>query len=677
MLDSPPNTLPAFSKIKLDQIEPQLSQLLTENRAQIAKLLTDSSTYTWKNLAEPLEELQDRLSRFWSPISNLNAVAQSPELRVVYNNCLPLLTAYATELEQNETLYQAYLALEKQAETLDKAQQKTIQDQLRDFRLAGVALPSTQKQRYAAIQTRLAELATKFEENILDATESWTYHTEDKTELTGIPAHVLEKAHALATEKKLTGWVLTLDMPCYLPVMSYADNRALREKMYTAYVTRASDQGPQAGRFDNSNVMTEILSLKQELSTLLGMQNYAEYSLATKMVKQPTQVLRFLTELVERVQPRAVKEIEELKNLAHSSSDITELAAWDVGYYSEKLREKQYGINDELLRPYFPIDQVLHGMFALVQQLYGMQITENKNIDGWHPDVRFFTIHDAEQQLRGQFYLDLYARNQKRGGAWMDDCHDRRRLTNGTIQTPVAYLVCNLTPPGANTPALLTHDEVHTLFHEFGHGLHHMLTQIDYSPVSGIHGVAWDAVELPSQFMEFFLWEKPVIDQVSKHYQTGEHLPDELFQRLLAAKNFHSALALLRQLQFALFDFRLHLEFVPSQSATQVQKILDEIRKTTSALPTPKFNRFQHSFSHIFAGGYAAGYYSYLWAEMLASDAFAKFQEEGIFNPEVGLSFLKNILEKGGSDEALNLFIAFRGREPKIDALLKQHGIDA
>lgn len=670
--------LPAFSQIRPEHIEPALDQVLAENRAKIATLLSQPAPYTWENLVLPLEELDNRLNKLWSAVSHLHAVAQSPALRDVYHVCLPKLTAYHTEFEQNKELYQAYVTLSEHPsyQQLNKAQQKVIQNQLRDFRLAGVALPLEQKHRFAEIQTRLAQLTTRFEDNLLDATEGWTRHVTDETELAGIPAHVLTAAQTAAQEKNLAGWLLSLEAPCYSPVISYAKNRVLRQQMYTAYVTRASDLGPQAGHFDNSMNMVEILELRHELSSILGVNNYAELSLITKMVKKPRDVLAFLQDLIQQVRDNAVIELQKLKTFARQQDNIAELQAWDVAYYSEKLREQQYGINDEILRPYFPIDQVLKGLFALVSTLYGITIKEIKGIDVWHPDVRFFEIRNTDKRVCGQFYLDLYARKQKRGGAWMDEYQSRYVIDN-TIQIPITYLTCNLTPPCDTTPALLTHDDVTTLFHEFGHGLHHMLTQVDYPSIAGTNGVAWDAVELPSQFMEFFLWEKPVIDMVSKHYQTGEPLPDNLFQQLIAAKNFQSSLFLLRQLEFALFDFRLHLEFVPDNNINQIQEVLDEIRTVTALLSVPHFNRFQHSFSHIFAGGYAAGYYSYLWAEMLASDAFAKFQEEGIFNAATGQKFLQTILAQGGAEDALLLFIAFRGRAPTIDALLKQYGISS
>lgn len=671
------NTLPLFDKINPATIEAELEELLTENRARTTALLTNLSQYTWEELMLPLAVLSDHLDKFWSPIAHLHSVKQSPELREAYHHCLPKLIAYTTELSQNEQLYQAIKKLSENTHyiKLDTAQKKLIQDELRDFHLAGVDLPTGAKKRYSEIKTRLAQLTTKFEENLLDATNDWTHHIANENELAGIPQHTLIAAQQAAKAKNISGWLLTLDYPCYQSVISYAKDRFLREKIYRAYTTRASDQSDTV-KFNNNQVMAEILQLRHELSVLLGFNNYAKLSLATKMIKQPEQVLDFLQQLISHAKPKAQQELNELTEFAHQLDGINHLEPWDIAYYSEKLQQQKYGIDDEILRPYFPIEQVLNGLFALTEKLYGMHIEEIKNIPTWHDDVRFFEIRDSQQQLRGQFYLDLYARVQKREGAWMDDCASRWRLPDNSIQTPVAYLICNLTPPSQNKPALLTHDEVLTLFHEFGHGLHHMLTTVDYLGVSGIDGVVWDAVELPSQFMECFAWEKSVLDTISKHYQTGESLPENLLQALRDAKTFHSGLHLVRQLEFALFDFNLHLNNNEKINPEQIQKLLDDVRTITSVIAPPKFNRFQNSFSHIFAGGYAAGYYSYLWAEMLSSDAFARFSENGIFDHDTGHAFLQNILEKGGSTEAIDLFIAFRGREPKIDALLKQYGIN-
>jgi len=669
--------LPLFDQIKPEHIEPAIDQVLAENRARIAALLSSTTTWTWDALITPLEILNDHLQKVWGPVSHLHSVVTSDAFREAYNTCLPKLTAYHTEIEQNEKLYEAFKALAASAEfeQLNAAQKKVITNQLRDFHLAGVDLPAPAKKRYAEIQTRLAELATKLEENILDATQGWTKHCQNKTELSGIPEHVLMAAQTAAEKKGLSGWLFTLEFPCYHPILCYAENRALRQELYTAYTTRASDQGPQAGKFDNSALLAEIMDLRQELSHLLGFANYAELSLATKMVKKPQVVLDFLQNLAAKARSKALAELAELKEFAQQSDGITELQPWDIAYYSEKLCLRDHGISDEILRPYFPEDQVLQGMFTLIEKLYGMRTVEEKNIAAWHPSVRFFSIYDQQNILRGQFYLDLYARSQKRGGAWMDECQIRWQQPDGKVQTPVAYLTCNLTSPTGDLPALLTHDEVTTIFHEFGHGLHHMLTKVDYNSVSGIRGVEWDAVELPSQFMEFFLWEKSVLDFVSHHYQQGNPLPDALLQQLKDAKNFHSGLKVLRQLEFALFDFRLHLTYSAGDGVQKIQQTLDAVRKEVSVFQPPAWNRFQHSFSHVFAGGYAAGYYSYLWAEMLASDAFAKFEETGVLNATTGKEFLTRILEKGGSAPALDLFTNFRGREPSLDPLLHHLGL--
>ncbi len=669
--------LPSFSQIKPEHIEPALDQVLAENRSRIAALLTNPTTKTWDDLVAPLEVLEDRLQKVWGPVSHLHAVVTSDELRAAYHACLPKLTTYHTEIVQNEQLYQKFQTLADSAEfkQLNPAQKKVIENHLRDFHLCGVTLPPSEKKRYAEIQTRMAELTTEFEEHVLDATEAWTKNILDIKELAGVPKHVIDAAQETAQQQGLSGWLLTLEYPCYSPIISYAKNRELRREMYTAYTTRASDQGPFANKYDNTAVMEEIISLRHELSVLLGFNNYAEYSLATKMVKQPQQVLDFLNDLVSHAKNKAQQELQELTEFARNEDKLVDLQPWDIAYYSEKLCEKLHGINDEVLRPYFPQDQVLLGMFSLIAKLYGLRVEEEKNIDTWHSDIRFFSIYDRQNTLRGQFYLDLYARPHKRGGAWMDDCQQRWRMIDDKIQTPIAFLTCNLTPPNGDQPALLTHDEVLTLFHEFGHGLHHMLTKVDYIDVSGIHGVEWDAVELPSQFMEFFLWEKTVLDFVSKHFQTGEPLPENLLQRIQEAKNFQTGLRTLRQLEFSLFDFQLHLNENVVKGQNTIQKILDEVRKQVAVIPSAKWNRFQHSFTHVFSGGYAAGYYSYLWAEMLASDAFAKFEEAGILNPAVGEEFLTTILEKGGTANALDLFIKFRGRTPNIKALLRHLGL--
>lgn len=670
-------TLPPFSRIKPEHVEPAVTQAIDTAREAVNQLLANIAEPTWESLVEPMEEIEASIDHVWSPVSHMNSVVNSDELRQAYNACLPKLSEFGTELGQNEDLYRAYKALADSDEyqSLDTAQKKVIDNAVRDFRLSGVELEAADREQYKKITQKLTELSAKFEENLLDATHAWKKHITDESMLSGLPPSTIAMAEQFAKRDGLDGWVFTLDFPSYMPVMSYADNRELREEMYTAFATKASDQGPNAGKWDNTEVMADILKLRHELAQLLGYDNHAERSLATKMAQSPQQVLDFLNDLASRSKPIAEKEFEELKAFAKETADMDELQAWDVTYYAEQLRQQRYAISQEELKPYFPEDKVVQGLFAVVRKLYGLEISERNDVDTWHKDVRFFEIREANGDLRGQFYLDLYARQHKRGGAWMDECLVRRKTSAG-IQTPVAFLTCNFSEPVGDKPALFTHDEVTTLFHEFGHGLHHMLTKIDYSGVSGINGVAWDAVELPSQFMENWCWEREALDLIAGHYETGESLPEDLYNKMIAARNFQSAMMMLRQLEFSLFDFRLHLEYNPNET-NQVDKILAEVRDQVTVVKPPKFNRFAHSFAHIFAGGYAAGYYSYKWAEVLSADAFSKFEEKGIFDRQTGLEFLSSILEQGGSKEPMELFIEFRGREPEIDALLRHSGIAA
>jgi len=671
------HVLPAFSEIKPEFVEPALNQVLDHAKLFIDDLLIKIEKPTWQSLAVPMEELDASIDQVWSPVSHLNSVMNSDELRVAYNACLPKLSEFGTELGQNEHLYKAYktLASSDAYDDLDIAQKKVIDNALRDFRLSGVELSQQDRDRFKKISQSLTELTAKFEENLLDATHAWKKLITDESLLAGLPESTKDMAAQFAQRDEKEGWLFTLDFPLYMPVMSYADDRDFREEMYTAFATKASDQGPNAGEWDNTQIMSDILKLRHELAELIGFKNHAERSLATKMAQSPEQVLDFLNDLAARSRPIAEKEFEELKEFANETADMSELEAWDVTYFAEKLRQQRYSISQEELKPYFPEDKVVAGLFAVVNRLYGLDIKERTDVDVWHKDVRFFDIFDGEGELRGQFYLDLYARNHKRGGAWMDECLVRRQTETG-IQTPVAFLTCNFSEPVGDKPALFTHDEVTTLFHEFGHGLHHMLTKIHYAGVSGINGVPWDAVELPSQFMENWAWEREALDLISGHYETGEVLPQDLFDKMIAARNFQSAMIMVRQLEFSLFDFRLHLEFDPTQDK-QVEKILSEVRDQVAVVKPPKFNRFAHSFSHIFAGGYAAGYYSYKWAEVLSADAFSKFEEKGIFDRNTGLEFLQSILEQGGSREPMDLFIEFRGRKPEIDALLRHTGIAA
>ena len=667
--------LPPFSQIKPEHVKPAIEQAIADCKARIAEVLKQTEPQTWDSLVAPLEEVDDRLGRIWSPVSHLNSVVNSNELREAHDGCLPLLSEYQTFVGQHEGLYQAFqqLAASDEYPRLSEPQRQQIENTLRDFRLSGIGLPKEQQQRYGEIVARLSELASNFSNQVMDATLGWQRHVTDEAELAGLPESAKAAAQQLAASRELEGWLFTLDIPSYLPVIMYSDNRALREEIYTAFATRASDQGPNAGKWDNSPLMDEIVALRHELAQLLGFATYADYSLATKMADKPAQVLGFLNDLATRSRPQAQQDLAELRQFALEQFGVSELAAWDLSYYAEKLKQHRYAISDEVLRPYFPAPRVLAGLFETVRRLFGLRIQQRLAVETWHPDVNFYDIFDSQGELRGSFYLDLYARPHKRGGAWMDDCIGRRFRQDGSLQRPVAYLTCNFNGPVGDKPALFTHDEVVTLFHEFGHGLHHMLTRIDVAGVAGIHGVPWDAVELPSQFMENWCWEPEALAFLSGHHETGEPLPQAELDRLLAARNFQSAMQMLRQLEFSLFDFRLHHEFDPAQGA-RVQAVLDDVRKL-SVFPAPAFNRFQHSFSHIFAGGYAAGYYSYKWAEVLSADAFSRFEEEGIFNAKTGADFLHQILEMGGSRSPMELFRAFRGREPTIDALLRHCGI--
>jgi len=673
------NSLPQFSKINPEHIKPAVEQAIKNCRSTLEKLLADNSEYTWDNLVAPLDEVDDELSKLWSPVSHLNSVKNSDELRDAYEACLPLLSEYGTFVGQHQGLFNAYQQIADSAafQQLNTAQQKVITNALRDFKLSGIALNDDDKKRYGEIVSRLSELSSQFSNNVLDATHAFSVNITDKTELKGLPDSALNAAQAAAQAKELEGYLFTLDIPSYLPVMMYCDNQDLREKLYRAFVTRASELGPNAGEFDNSTTMNEILALRHELAQLLGFKNYAEKSLATKMANSTDEVMSFLENLATKSQQQGKQDYQELCDFAAQEYQATDLQAWDLAYYSEKLKQSRYAISDEDLRPYFPENKVVSGLFEVVHRLYGLTIKQRLGVDVWHDDVKFYDIYDKDGDLRGSFYLDLYARENKRGGAWMDDCVGRNLLQNGNIQLPVAYLTCNFTQPIGDNEALFTHDEVVTLFHEFGHGLHHMLTQINASSVAGINGVPWDAVELPSQFLENWAWQPEALAFISSHFETGEPLPQTMLDKMLAAKNFQSAMQMLRQLEFSIFDFQMHAQYDSNnpQQESYIQHILDNVRQQYAVVKAPDFNRFQHGFSHIFGGGYAAGYYSYKWAEVLSADAFARFEEEGIFNPQVGHDFLTNILEKGGSQEPSELFKAFRGRAPKIDALLRHSGI--
>ena len=674
------NYFPPFERIGAADVMPSLDQILEQNRIEIASLL-QSPPIDW-SLVQRLETIDDRLNKAWSPVSHMNSVVNNDELRQAYNAALPKLSEYNTELGQNEDLFRAYknLAESDVFESLDVGQQQLLNNALRDFRLSGIDLSGDDRVRYGELQKRLSELASQFSENVLDATQAWSKQFDSVEALFGLPESSLGLAAQTAEEKGQNGYVLTLDFPSYYGVMTYADNRELRQEVYQAYATRASDQGPNAGQWDNSSIINELLSLRHAIAQLLGFANYAEYSLATKMAENTDQVVDFLEDLAVKSVSKAGDELKELELFARDRDGLQSLESWDVGYYSEKLRQDRYALSQEELRPYFPIERVLNGMFDIVGRLFGISVQEIapekfgiERVEVWHADARLFEVSRQGKKV-GYFYLDLYARNNKRGGAWMDECRVRRRLDDGSLQLPVAYLVCNFNPPVAEQPALLTHNEVTTLFHEFGHGLHHLLTEVEWAGVSGINGVAWDAVELPSQFLENWCWQPEALSLISGHYQSEEALPAELLERMLAARDFQSGMMMVRQLEFALFDFVLHRDY-SLEPLTDVQKVLDDIREQVAVVKVPEYNRFQNSFSHIFSGGYAAGYYSYKWAEVLAADAFSRFENEGVFNPQTGSEYLESILSKGGSSKPMTLFVDFMGREPQVDALLKQVGL--
>ncbi|MFK7855118.1 MAG: M3 family metallopeptidase [Granulosicoccus sp.] len=667
---------PDFSAINVDEIEATVDRLLADCR-EVVKTVSAQQEPDWDSLMQPLGEVHNALSLYWSPISHLNSVMNNDALREVYNRCLPKFSAYYTELGQNSNLFNATLTLKNNAEyaSLSAEQQQQIKHELRDFELGGVSLDESAKKRFGEIALALSKLTTEFSDNVMDATNAWEKLIDDANDLDGLPDSAIAAAKQRAQAKDQDGYLLNLEFPCYMAIMMFANNRVLREELYTAYCTRASDQGPHGGEFDNTDRINSILKLRAEKAALLGYESFAHLSVVPKMVDTPQQVLDFLQDLARRAYPIAKEEFAELERFAQMNLDMKNMQAWDVAYVSDRLKKKQYDVSDEELKPYFPASKAVPGMFNVVGKLFGLDIKPVKDADVYHSDVQLYGITDKQGRPRGEFYLDNYARENKRGGAWMDVCASRQRVGNA-IQQPIAYLTCNLTPPVGDDPALLTHMEVTTLFHEFGHGLHHMLTQVETAGVSGISGVEWDAVELPSQFLENWCWERESIDLISGHYQTGEALPDALLEKMRNARNFQSAMQLVRQLEFALFDMQLHLNSSPD-SAADVQSTINTIREQVSVIPAPSFNRFQHGFSHIFAGGYSAGYFSYKWAEVLSADAFSRFEEEGIFNEQTGQDFLENVLEVGGSRDAMSSFKAFRGREPKVDALLRQAGLAA
>ena len=662
--------LPSF-ELDYKNLSTDLEKLLYENRKEIAKLSTITQP-TWQSFIIPMEEISDSVNQFWAPISHLNSVTNNSALRAAYNACLPLLSNYSTELGQNKSLFLAYQKIKESLEfkALDYAQQAVINYALRDFYLSGVALNKEQQQHYKTLNAELSTLSTKFSENILDASKQWQKHIEDETILSGLAKQRLQMAAETAAEKKLSGWVLTLDYPCYHDVMTFADNENLREEFYHAFNTRASAQGPHAKNYDNSNIMQKILAQRNEMAQLLGFKNYAELSLQPKMANSPQQVQQFLDNLVSKVKPQAKLALENLRKFVKKSKP--DLNPWDVAYYSEKLRQQDYAVNAQEVRAYFPAAHVIQGLFTIVDRLYGIQL---KKVDAavWHSDVIFYEIYDENNELIGGVYFDLYARADKRSGAWMDELVCRRKLSNGDIQLPVALLNCNFSAATSTEPALLTHEDVITLFHEFGHCLQHLLTQIDYLDVSGLNNVPWDAVEFPSQFFEAWCWDQQSLRLLSSHYKTKEPLSDDLIEKLIAAKNFQAALFLIRQLEFALFDMHLHVDYKAKTS--YVQDTLNAIRQQVAVMPVPDYNRFAHSFSHIFAGGYAAGYYSYLWAEVLARDAFSSFKKQGIFNRQLGEQFKQIVLAQGGAQPPEQLFVQFMHRAPDDNALLSYYGL--
>jgi len=659
--------LPLFQHIQTDDVLPALDTELEKQR-QCLNTLVQVQKPSWLNIMQPLVMMDESLSRIWGPVSHLNAVCDSDALRDVYQQGVQKISAWNTELAQNEALFAAIRCVAEENQDLNGEQRAVLAHSIRDFRLSGSDLKGEEKNRFKTIRLRLSELATTFEQHVLDATRAFTVLIEDESELFGLPESAVAGAAQRAKAENKQGWLFTLDIPSYLPVMQYADKRNLREKMYTAFVSRAS-----SGDLDNTQVIDELLALRKEQAQLLGFESYSAYSIAAKMADTCDEVVDFLNELAEKAKPMAIQELQDLRQFAAEYLALDDVQAWDMPYVSEKLRLHTYAISQEELKPYFPEKSVVSGMFALVEKLYGIVIRQAET-EVWHDDVRYFEVFDAQNEKIAAFYLDPYARTHKRGGAWMDECVVRWQKPNGDLQLPVAYLLCNFDAPIGDKPALWTHDEVMTLFHEFGHGLHHILTQVKTRGVSGINGVPWDAVELPSQFMENFCWEREVLDLFAKHHETGETIPDDLFARMTAAKNFQSGMQMLRQLEFSLFDFRLHREYEPL-SDMSVQDFLNQIREEVAVFIPPTFNKFQNSFSHIFAGGYAAGYYSYKWAEVLSADVYAAFEEEGVLNTKTAARFIDCILSMGGSRSMMDGFVRFRERKPNVDALLRHTGI--
>ncbi len=670
--------LPRFAAIEASQIESAVDETLARSRAQIKVLEERTQGATWESLASELQDIEEHLERVWSPVSHLNAVKDSEAFRAAVDACLPKLSAFHTEVGQNLKLYSGYkqIAADDGFASLSAARQKIIKNAVRDFRLSGAELEGDARKRFGEIASELSSLTNKFDQNLLDATDGWFLDVNAEADLQGLPQSAMDLARAAAKDAGLEGWRFSLQAPSYVPFMMFCENRALREKMYEAYVTRASELGPNAGKFDNGPLMVKILALRAEMAALLGYPNYAGYALEDRMATSADEVNAFLEKLADHAKQAAQQELDDLRAFATDAYGESDLKAWDIAFYSEKLKQSLYAFSDEEIRPYFPLPKVLEGLFYVTQKLFGVRVQKAKADSLWHDDVQFFELLNEDGSVRGCFYLDLFARAHKRGGAWMADCIGRRRLENGEVQNPAAFLTCNFIPPVGDKPSLLTHDDVVTLFHEFGHGLHHLLTQVDEPSVAGISGVPWDAVELPSQFMENWCWETEALNQISGHFESGEPLPAELLERMRGARNFQSAMQMLRQIEFSVFDMAVH-ERGAVETPQDIQNVLDDVRDKVAVLKAPAFNRFQNSFSHIFAGGYAAGYYSYKWAEVLSADAFSRFEEDGIFDEQSGRDFLRLVLETGGVNEPLENFTAFRGRPPEIDALLRHSGLSA
>jgi oligopeptidase A len=664
--------LPRFAAITSTHIKPAIDTLIAEANAAIETLSASSDAPTWNNFITPLDNGNERLSRAWGVVGHLNGVLNSPELREAYNDMLPTITQYWTELAQNETLYKKYKAIRAGEEytALNPAQKQALENELRDFRLGGAELSVEKKSRYQAVQEELSSLMSAFNDNVLDATNTFACFVDNESDLAGLPEDVKTVARDLAIAEGKPGWKLTLHAPCYVPVMQYAASQSLRARLYRAYVTRGSELG-QKPEWDNTATIKRLLQLRAETATLLSYKNYSEVSLATKMAETPADVIGFLDDMAIKAKSFAEKDWRELLAFAKAELHMFEVNAWDVAYVSEKLREKRYSFSDQEVKQYFQEPKVLGGLFHVIETLYGVKISA-ASAEMWHADARFYDVRNANGGIVGQFYLDLYARDAKRGGAWMDDAINRR-LKNGAVQHPVAFLTCNFAAPVGGKPALFTHDDVITLFHEFGHGLHQLLTDVDELSVSGISGVEWDAVELPSQFMENFCWEWDVLKHMTAHVDSGDPLPRALFDKMIAAKNFQAGMGFVRQLEFSLIDMRLHTEFDADKDS--LLELVDDVRRAVAVVQYPDFNRTAHAFGHIFGGGYAAGYYSYKWAEVLSADAYAAFEESGVLNPETGAKFRREVLARGGSRPAMESFIAFRGRKPDMEPLLRHNGL--